>query len=70
VGLGELLERAAQTSEYITSLSTARTNELVSLVRSLLLSWSDPLLLLSSEAPSLPHVLLRCRAAKMRPDVC
>ncbi|MBN3309779.1 PRL protein, partial [Amia calva] len=95
VGLGELLERAAQTSEYIHSLSSALTNELdshfppsgrmlmprpslchtsslnmptdkedilklpewklVSLVRSLLLSWSDPLLLLSSEAPSLPH---------------
>ncbi|XP_036408828.1 prolactin [Megalops cyprinoides] len=29
--------------------------ELLSLVRSLLQSWNDPLLLLSSEAPTLPH---------------
>ncbi|XP_041738000.1 prolactin [Coregonus clupeaformis] len=30
-------------------------NELISLARSLLLAWNDPLLLLSSEAPTLPH---------------
>ncbi|KPP63471.1 Prolactin-like, partial [Scleropages formosus] len=30
-------------------------SELLSLIRSLLLSWSDPLLLLSLEAPTLPH---------------
>ncbi|KAF7697674.1 hypothetical protein HF521_004184 [Silurus meridionalis] len=30
-------------------------NELLSLVRSLLMAWSDPLALLSSEATSLPH---------------
>lgn len=30
-------------------------SELLSLVRSLLMAWSDPLALLSSEATSLPH---------------
>uniref|UniRef100_A0A674AKE5 Prolactin n=1 Tax=Salmo trutta TaxID=8032 RepID=A0A674AKE5_SALTR len=30
-------------------------NELISLARSLLLAWNDPLLLLSSEAPTLSH---------------
>uniref|UniRef100_A0A8C7IPS4 Prolactin n=1 Tax=Oncorhynchus kisutch TaxID=8019 RepID=A0A8C7IPS4_ONCKI len=33
----------------------ASENELISLARSLLLAWNDPLLLLSSEAPTLPH---------------
>lgn len=36
-------------------LCVLQENELLSLVRSLLMAWSDPLALLSSEAVSLPH---------------
>lgn len=36
-------------------LCVLQENELLSLVRSLLMAWSDPLALLSSEAISLPH---------------
>ncbi|KTG31782.1 hypothetical protein cypCar_00017365 [Cyprinus carpio] len=59
VGLNDLLERASQLSDKLHSLSTSLTNdledELLSLARSLLLAWSDPLALLSSEASSLAH---------------
>ncbi|XP_060758689.1 prolactin [Neoarius graeffei] len=94
VSLSDLLDRAAQLSDKLHSLSTSLTNdldshfpsvggkfmrpsmchtsslqipndkdqalripenELLSLVRSLLMAWSDPLALMSSEATNLPH---------------
>lgn len=42
-------------TEVLLFLCVLQENELLSLVRSLLMAWSDPLALLSSESISLPH---------------
>ncbi|XP_061604922.1 prolactin isoform X2 [Phyllopteryx taeniolatus] len=59
VPVSDLLDRASQHSDKLHSLSTTLTHELeselLSLARSLLRAWVDPLVLLSSSADTLPH---------------